>query len=338
MRTALLTPTFSRFSGIDRLVEQKAEELAAKGEKVTIYALEADMKPKNAELKVLGMPKGAFTQRLYRLFFFLDTAKVNKCVKQMKEYDTIISFFYPLNIIASKAKQRYGKKYIYYNAGIAFPKLFSPTERIYLKLFRILTNRTIRNADQIYSISDFLRKELKKETGLDSKVEYVKIDHERFNGILNRKKIIETRKKHGITGKAILYVGRISPHKGIHLLLKAFNTITKELPDTKLIIVGKHTFGRYSQELKRLSGPNVIYAGYVPDEELPYYYGACDLYATCSLWEGFDIPAVEAQACGKKAIAFDTGSHREVIKNGVLIEPGNTEKFAEEAIKMLKTK
>ncbi len=336
MKIALLTPTFSKFSGIDRLVEQKAIEFSAKGHNVTIYAFEADMQPKKGELRIIGMPQTSFIQRIYRMFFFLDFSKVGKYVKEMKDYDVVISFFYPMNVIASKAKKKYGKKYIYYNAGVAYPRLFGFAEKIYLMLFNFFTNQSIKNADQIYSISQFCRDELKKETGIDSKVEYVKIDHDRFNGVLNRKRIIEIKKKYGITGKAILYVGRISPHKGIHLLLQAFKLISKELPDTKLIIVGKHTFGNYSKELKSLSEPSVIFAGYVPDEELPYYYGACDLYATCSLWEGFDIPVVEAQACGKQALAFDAGSHKEVVKKGALVETGNVQKFAEEAIKLLR--
>ncbi len=336
MKIALLTPTYSKFSGIDRLVEQKATDFASKGHKVTIFALEADMTPKSADLVMVWMPKNPLLQRVYRLLFFLDRAKVDRYAKKMKEYDLVISFFYPMNIIASEAKQRYGKRYVYYNAGIAYPWLFSLPENVYLRLFNYFTNKTIRNADETYSISDFLRKQLKEETGIDSKVEHVKIDRERFNGILNRKKINEVKKKHGLTGKVLLYVGRISPHKGIHLLIKAFHKIHEKIPNAQLVIVGKHTFGSYSKELNKQAGPSVIFAGYVPDEELPYYYGACDLYATCSLWEGFDIPAVEAQECGKNAIAFDVGSHREVIKKGILVEPGNIERFAEEAIKLLK--
>ncbi len=338
MRIALLTPTFSRFSGIDRLVEQKAEELSGKGHKVTVFALAADMKPKTAGLVVMGMPKNAFLERLYRLLFFLDFSKVNKYTAAMKDYDTVISFFYPMNIIAAKAKKRYGKRYAYYNAGIADIKLFGFLERQYLRLFNYLSNDTIKNADEAYSISDFLRRQLKKETGIDSKVEYVKIDTKRFNRNTDKKAVAAVRKKYGIKGRMLLYVGRISPHKGIHLLLKAFGTIKKELPDTKLVIVGKHTFGSYSKELKRTAEKlqGVMFAGYVPDEELPHYYHACDLYATTSLWEGFDIPAVEAQACGKKVVAFDAGSHKEVVKSGVLIEPGNVQRFAEEAVKLLK--
>ena len=79
-KIALLTPTFSHYSGIDRVVEQQAVEYSKKGNEVTVFALEADIKPKGFGLIVLGMPKNLFLQRLYRLFFFLDFRKINKAV------------------------------------------------------------------------------------------------------------------------------------------------------------------------------------------------------------------------------------------------------------------
>lgn len=335
MRIALLTPTFSKFSGIDRLVERKAEELAAKGNEVTIYALAADMKPARARLAVIGMPKQPFLQRIYRLLFFLDFPKVSRYACEVRNYDAAISFFYPMNIIASKARKNYGVKYVYVNAGVADPRLFGFLEGMYLRIFNWLCNATIKNADELYSISDYLRKQLRTETGRDSRVEYVPIDKKRFN---RRVKGVDARKKYRLKPgeKIILYVGRISPHKGVHLLIRAFNRLHEKMPNTMLIIAGKHTFDTYSKQLKSLAGSSVIFAGYVPDEELPKYYAASDLYATGSLWEGYDIPACEAQACGKKVVAFDVGSHREVVKKGRLVEAGNVEKFADAMMELLK--
>jgi len=104
-----------------------------------------------------------------------------------------------------------------------------------------------------------------------------------------------------------------------------------------LVIVGRHTYDYYSKELKEKCDSSVIFAGYVPDEELPQYYAMCDIYATCSLWETYNIPLAEAQICGKTVVAFDIGPHREVIdENGVLVEKGNIEKFAEACIHKLR--
>ena len=48
------------------------------------------------------------------------------------------------------------------------------------------------------------------------------------------------------------------------------------------------------------------------------------------------MPAAEAQACGKKVVAFGIGSHPETVKNGILVEKGNIKKFAEAVIKSLR--
>ena len=72
MKIAILTPTFSYYSGMDRVVQLQAEEYAKKGNEVTVVALESSLRPKNYKVETLGMPKNLFWQRFYRLFFFLD--------------------------------------------------------------------------------------------------------------------------------------------------------------------------------------------------------------------------------------------------------------------------
>ena len=65
MRIAHLTPTFSAFSGIDQVVHRLAAEQKDKGNDVTIFALEADMKPpENVGLKIMVMPRNPTWQRI----------------------------------------------------------------------------------------------------------------------------------------------------------------------------------------------------------------------------------------------------------------------------------
>ena len=66
------------------------------------------------------------------------------------------------------------------------------------------------------------------------------------------------------------------------------------------------------------------------------FYSACDCYVTASLWEGFDMPVVEAQACGKSVVAFNVCSHPEVVKKGILVKPKDINGFANAIIKLLK--
>ena len=339
MRIAILTPTLLPFSGIDRLVEKEAERLS-KGNSVDVFALRAEMKLKNAKVVEMGMPQNSFLERAYRLFYFLDFIKIIRYTRRMKKYDKIICHQYPMTIYGSLAKKMYGKEYIYHDAGIAYPHLFeSVLERAYMRLFSLFTAMSIKNADGAISISNFLKNELKRDAGIESTVEYIEVDRKRFNKNIDGRNI---RAKYKIkSGPLLLYVGRISPHKGIHLLIEAFGMIKKRIPEAKLVIVGKNTFNAYSERLKNLAkssnlGESVLFAGFVKDDELPQYYAACDAYTTATLWEGFDLPAVEAQCCGKPVVAFNLCSHPEVVKNGVLVKPGDTREFAEAVIGILK--
>src|SRR3989338_8999756 len=195
MKIAILTPTFSHYSGIDRVAEQQALEYSKKGDKVAVFALEADIKPRGFELVILGMPKNLFFQRLYRLFFFLDFGKISKTASKLSDYDMVISHFYPMNFIASKAKEKYGIKYVYHNHGIGYSGLFTGIfEKLYIKLFSFFNKKSLKNADECVSISKFMQSELKKETNLDSTVVYNKIDS-RFRKGINGNSI---RKKLGI--------------------------------------------------------------------------------------------------------------------------------------------
>ena len=336
MRIALLTPTFSQFSGIDRVVELNAEEFAKKND-VTIFTFKAGIKPKNKKIKVIeiGMPKNQFLERIYRLFFFFDFLKIKKYGKMLENYDVAISHSYPMNLLALYAKKHYKTGYVYHNHGVAFPYLFkNPLERAYMELFKIINNMTIKKADSANSISRFLQKELKEETGINSKIVYDPIDKKRFHTGINGKRV---RKAYKLGNNPVcLYVGRISPHKGIHLLIEAFNIVLKEIPNAKLLIAGKPTFNSYFKKLKKLGDKSVIFAGFVADEKLPEYYAACDVYTTATLWEGFNMTVAEAQACGKPVVAFNLCSHPEVVKKGILVKPNDTKEFANAIIKIIK--
>jgi len=174
---------------------------------------------------------------------------------------------------------------------------------------------------------------LKEKTGLDSIVIYNKINLRKFKKGLDGTII---RKKYQIKKEpVILYVGRIAPHKGIHYLIEAFKLAKSFYPSAKLIIVGKSYHDKYFHKLKKIADASVIFAGAVDEEELPLYYAACDVYATCSLFEGFNLTLVEAQACGKPVVAFDIGPHREIVKNGFLVEKGNINEFVKMLIHLM---
>ncbi len=349
-KIALLSPTLVTFAGSDRVVVNEALRYA-KDYKVTIFTFKAEtelvekLSKKSIKVEILGMPRNPFLERLYRLFFFLDIWKIDKIVENLKGYDEVISFLYPMTIPADIVKTKKPQiKYTYYDVGVAYPELFDGFfQKNYMRLFSFFTAKTVKKADAAISISEFSREQLKKQTGLNSQVFEVKIDKKRFNTNVNKrygKEIKSIREKYGLNGEVLLYVGRISPHKGIHLLLDAFKSVRQSFNNAKLIIIGKPTFSGYYKKVKEKGSKigNVIFTGFVPDEELPAYYATCDVYVTCSGWECFDMPIVEANYCGKPAVAFNIGSHSEVLKKGGLIKENDIERFSDKVIELLNKK
>lgn len=326
MKIAILTPTFNDWSGIDNVARMQAEDYAKNAKnKVTVITLQGSIKPEGYNIIRLGMPSNPFFQRLYRLFFFLDFNKLNQ-YKQLKNYDMIISHFYPMNWLAHRAKKRYGVNYIFWNHGIDRGDNF--LQDVYMKLLLLLNKYTIENADKIVSVSDFSKEQLKEQTGLESdETKLNRIDKKRFNLSVKGDKVI---KKYGLQDSIVyLYVGRITARKRVHLLIESFKSIKDKVPNAKLLIVGNPTFRHYKNKIKKIADDGVIFTGIVDYKELPSYYAACDFYVTASAWECYDLPIAEAQACGKRVIAFDIGSHKEVInkKKGILVPEENNKEL-----------
>ncbi len=125
----------------------------------------------------------------------------------------------------------------------------------------------------------------------------------------------------------ILYVGRLEKRKGVKYLLEAFKIVKSENPGVRLIIVGpgerlKKEFKRYVEKNKL---EDVLFIGYVPNEELPRYYATADIFCAPSTGnESFGIVLIEAMASGKPVIATNIVGYSEVVQDriqGLLVPP-----------------
>ncbi len=146
------------------------------------------------------------------------------------------------------------------------------------------------------------------------------------------------------TSNFVLSLARLERDKGIQNIIKAMPLILKELPDTKLMIVGD---GSFAQELKKMVlkshlENNVIFTGMLPFDVLPDYFNSCDLFVNPTIRQnGYDLTILEAMACEKPVVVSNIGSVPTAVSDGIdgfLVPPGDKKKLAEAVIAILKDK
>ena len=105
--------------------------------------------------------------------------------------------------------------------------------------------------------------------------------------------------------KYILSVGRITPEKGFHTLIRAFRKMGSS--GYKLVIAGGVEFeSGYMQELRKLAeGLPVIFTGYVFGEALAQLYANASLFVLASENEGFPLVLLEAMSYGRDLVVSD---------------------------------
>lgn len=152
----------------------------------------------------------------------------------------------------------------------------------------------------------------------------------------------DIRKQYGLSGKTILYVGRVSYEKSIDTLVSAFFLAADMDREIKLMIVGH---GPQMDDLKVQieSSPHkdrVILTGAIPHDELVVsgIYGACEIFATASETENQPMTILEAQVNGCICVGVDARGVPGMIENGlsgVIVGKGDTKAMADAFISIL---
>ncbi len=131
----------------------------------------------------------------------------------------------------------------------------------------------------------------------------------------------------------ILFIGRLERRKGLKYLLRAFQILTLENPELKLVIAGdgpeRERLELIAEDLKL---PNVSFLGYVSEELKLQLLSEADLLCSPALFgESFGIVLLEAMATGTVCIAGNNSGYIDVMREtGALsiVNPEDTEEFA----------
>ena len=140
----------------------------------------------------------------------------------------------------------------------------------------------------------------------------------------------------------ILFLGRLEKRKGVKYLLRAFAQVRAHMPETRLLIVGPETRLRrgYERWVREHRVPDVVFAGFVPVEEVPRFYATADI--CCFPATGFEsqgIVLLEAMAAGRPIVAGNIEGYASVLTHGVeglLVLPEDSEGLADALLQLLR--
>ncbi len=142
------------------------------------------------------------------------------------------------------------------------------------------------------------------------------------------------RRRYGLPPRFFLFVGLLNPRKNGERLIRAYHRLRSKMAlPHKLVFVGGKGW-LYRNVLAQVEElgleKEVIFTGYVADEDLPLIYNVAEALVYPSVYEGFGLPILEAMACGAPVITSNVSSAPEVAGGAaLLVDPYNVEQLAE---------
>jgi glycosyltransferase involved in cell wall biosynthesis len=203
-----------------------------------------------------------------------------------------------------------------------------------------------KKADRIVCVSDNTRRDMKRLFKVpDEKIMVIHdaVDLSLFGRMDKENAKAILRGKYGIKDKFILYTGTLTlPQKNLLKLVHAFKLLSRNHKGLKLVLVGgkgkdSHLIFERVEELGLTR--DVIFAGYVPDQDLLLFYNGAEAFCFPSLYEGFGLPVLEAMACECPVVCSNTSSLPDVAGGAALLaDPDREEDIADALLKLLRDK
>jgi glycosyltransferase involved in cell wall biosynthesis len=224
-----------------------------------------------------------------------------------------------------------------------------------------MIGRRVKKADAIICCSNHVKEEL-----LERFPECRAKSHVVFNGVNIEHFLPGERRLDEMSAEArILFVGRVSPEKGVHVLIEAFTKVACQVPNVFLDVVGGggslpldylvaissdrvvrglgHFYGTDYLTVVKSRIPvklrtRVVFHGNVEHDALAGHYRKATVFASPSLSDAFPLTVVEAMSAGLPIVASAVGGIREAVvdgETGLLVEPDNPNALAEALTRLL---
>lgn len=195
-------------------------------------------------------------------------------------------------------------------------------------------------ADHVMAVSEAARAYMRDVDGVrrdDIEVVYLGFDFEQMSP--NADKRVAARAEFGFTGDDLVigYVGNLAHGKGHLQLIQAFEKISSEMPNARLLFAGRGMLPEVEAAAAEFPAGKIVFGGW--QDDISACYNAMDIFVQPSLSEAFSQVLVEAMGCGLPVIATNVGGASEVIEsgvNGILIDPNDVQAIAREVLHLIR--
>lgn len=221
---------------------------------------------------------------------------------------------------------------------LAFEHLPETFNRRSWMQLRFTVRRTARRAAQIITVSEYSKQDISKTYKIEPHRILVTPEAAptRFSVVTNETELKNVRKTYGIERDYILSLCSIQPRKNLVRLIEAYSLLRQSRQGVKLpqlVLAGKR--GWLDGEIFNAAEQNVrardiLFTGYVADQDLPALYSGALCFVYPSYFEGFGLPILEAMKCGAPVIAGNRTSLPELVADaGLLFDPFDTNALVE---------
>jgi glycosyltransferase involved in cell wall biosynthesis len=204
---------------------------------------------------------------------------------------------------------------VYDLSFMRYPERLPATRRAYLRLFTALT---CQRARRVLAISQSTADDLTALLGIaPDKIDLAIPGVDPHFRRLPAEQVAVWRTQQGLPEHFVLYLGTLEPRKNLPVLLRAFAALPETVRnEVKLVLAGAK--GWMADAIDRTItetglGENVLQPGFVPDEDLVWWYNAARVFVYPSVFEGWGLPVAEAMACGLPVLTSAVSSLPEVV-------------------------
>ena len=310
MEIAIVLMRYNPYGGYERQAVILAEELADRGDNVTVFANEwaGDT---NKEIKFHKVPLLKLMSWLKVLSFALFS---KYCLnRSKKKFDTIIAFDRTLTMDIYRAGNACHKEWL--NVRKKFGSFLdrmsiaiNPLHIVINQIEKHIFSQIQKNRGYIVVLSHIGAKQIQNHYNVDKERFIVippVVDLDRFDRTIILGSRNKQREKLNIGDDTLmlLHVGSGFRIKGLESTIRSLSFILKKGIKVKLVVVGndRKSTKKFRKLYQKLNLENqVIFVGGVNDVKL--YYTAADIFVLPSLFETFCVAAIEALSCGLPVI------------------------------------